>query len=60
MRHTVEITETADQLADFATVEEAEAYIEAEEMKDWRNDEYTEGFYSIRNNETDECEVFNK
>lgn len=57
-KYIVEATETGYQLDEFDTYEEAEDYILDEEKKDKKNDEYTNGFYTIhiQDIETDEDE----
>lgn len=57
-KYIVEATDTADQFGEFDTYEEAEDYILDEEEKDKKNDEYTNGFYTIHihDTETDEEE----
>ncbi len=55
--YSVESAESGDVLEDGLTYEEALALIKEYEAEDISDGNYTEGFYAIRNSETEECET---
>lgn len=57
MHFIVEIRENGMQLDEFATREQAEAYVKEQELADAKDGCYEDGYYAIRNVVTDECEI---